>query len=206
MVSLLQLALWQKLEYWDQWLFIQLNNVWTNPVFDSVMPFLRNSKIWAPLYLFVGLFAIFNSKRNGTWWCIFFLVTVALTDMTGTYIFKHNIERMRPCSDPDFFFRVRLLVSNCSPGYGFISNHAANHFGLAAFFFLTMKPVLRRWAAIGFLWAGLIAYAQVYVGVHYPLDVLAGAILGLIFGTVTGTLFNKRYGFAIFGNQPTMSS
>lgn len=205
MAFLWQLGFWQKLEQWDQWLFIQLNSVWTNPVFDSLMPFLRNGKNWAPLYLFLGVFAILNFSRKGIWWCVFFLVTVALTDMTGTYVFKHTIERMRPCSDADFSSHVRLLVSYCSGGFSFVSNHAANHFGLAAFFFTTMKPVLPKWAPAGLVWAGLIAYAQVYVGVHYPLDVLAGTLLGLIFGTITGRLFNKRYGFAIFGNQPTMS-
>lgn len=206
MIFLLQSALWQKLEHWDQWLFIQINSAGSNPVFDSIMPFLRNSQHWMPLYLFVFVFAIVNFRGKGLWWCLFFIVTAALTDMTGTYIFKHNIQRLRPCSDPDFYFRVRLVVKYCSGGFSFISNHAANHFGLAAFFFLTMRPVLKTWAIAGFIWAFLIIYAQVYVGVHYPLDVLAGALIGLIFGTITGRLFNKRFGFAIFGNQPTMSS
>jgi membrane-associated phospholipid phosphatase len=205
MIFLLQSTLWEKLERWDQWLFIKVNSVFTNPVFDTIMPFMRNSLNWAPLYLFLGVFALINFRARGAWWCVFFIATTALTDMTGTYAFKHNFERLRPCSDPDFFLQVRLLADSCN-GYSFTSNHAANHFGLATFFFLTMKPVLKKWAAAGFAWAGLIAYAQVYVGVHYPLDVLAGSLLGLIFGTFTGTLFNKRYGFAIFGNQPTQYS
>ncbi|MET0394115.1 MAG: phosphatase PAP2 family protein [Chitinophagaceae bacterium] len=205
MVFLLQLTFWQTLEQADQWLFIKLNNDWTNPVFDSIMPFMRNGKNWAPLYLFLGVFALLNFKRTGIWWCVFFLVTAALTDMTGTQLFKHQFERLRPCSDPDFRQQVRLLVDYCSGGFSFISNHAANHFGLAAFFYITLKPVLGKWAAAGFVWATLIVYAQVYVGVHYPLDVLAGAIVGLILGTITGRVFNKRFGFAIFGNQPIMS-
>lgn len=203
---LLQSLFWKKLEHWDQWLFIQVNNRWTNPVFDSIMPFMRTSLYWMPLYLFVLVFVVLNFKRTGLLWCLFFLATAALTDMTGTYVFKHNIHRPRPCSDPDFFFQVRLLTSHCSYGFSFVSNHAANHFGLAMFFFLTMRPVLKKWVLAGFVWAALIAYAQVYVGVHYPLDVLAGAVLGLILGSFTGILFNKRLGFAIFGNQPTLSS
>lgn len=120
----------------------------------------------------------------------------------GTYLFKHNFHRLRPCSDPDLLFQVRLLTDRCSGGYSFTSNHAANHFGMATFFFITFRSVLKKWAWIGFLWAGLIAYAQVYVGVHYPLDVLCGALLGLILGLLTGKVFNKRYGFAIFDSQP----
>jgi undecaprenyl-diphosphatase len=69
-----------------------------------------------------------------------------------------------------------------------------------------MRPILGNWAAIGFIWAAVIAYAQVYVGVHYPLDILAGSLIGLIFGTFTGRLFNKRYGFVTFDNQPTTFS
>lgn len=206
MFSLLQLTFWQKLEQWDQWLFIKLNSELTNPVFDIVMPFMRNGMNWAPLYLFLGVFVLVNFKSKGVWWILFFIVTVAITDMGGTYLFKHNFDRLRPCKDRDFFFHVRLLINDCSGGNSFISNHAANHFGMASFIFCTFRSFLKKWAWIGFAWAGLIAYSQVYVGVHYPLDVVAGTLTGLIAGFLTGKLFNKRYGFAIFDNQPTISS
>jgi membrane-associated phospholipid phosphatase len=202
MFYLLQSALLQKLEQWDQWLFIKLNSELTNPVFDVVMPFMRNAINWAPLYLFLGVFVLINFKKNSGWWILLFIATFALTDIAATNLFKSNFERYRPCADPGFFSQVRLLLKSCGGKYGFISNHAANHFGMAAFFFMTFRSVLPKWAWIGFLWAGLIAYAQVYVGVHYPLDVLAGALFGLIIGLLTGKLFNKRYGFAIFDNQP----
>ena len=206
MFHILLLTFLQRLEQWDQWLFIQFNSVLTNPVFDGLMPFLRNGQHWAPLYLFLGALVLLNFKSKGAWWILFFIATVAITDMTGTYVFKHGFHRSRPCNDPDFFFHVRLLVKQCGGGYSFTSNHAANHFGMAAFFFITFRPVLKKWAWIGFLWAALIAYAQVYVGLHYVSDVLAGALLGLLAGSITGRLFNKRYGFSIFDNQPTISS
>lgn len=206
MFFLLQSNLWLQLEKLDQWLFIKINSGSANPFFDSLMPFMRYPLNWAPLYLFLGAFALLNYKGKGAWWILFFICTIALTDMTGNHLFKQNFERIRPCGDPDFFYNVRLLVNHCSTGYSFISNHAANHFGLAAFFFLTTKPLLKRWAWIAFAWAALIAYAQVYVGIHYPLDVLAGALLGLLLGTLTGTIFNKRYGFAIFEPQSTVPS
>jgi membrane-associated phospholipid phosphatase len=202
MFILLQLSFLQKLKHLDQWLFIKLNSGFTNPVFDSVMPFMRNGMNWAPLYLFFAVFVLLNFKRKGAWWILFFIATVALTDMTGTNIFKANFGRDRPCADPDFAMHVRLLINCVGRGNSFVSNHAANHFGMAAFFFITFRTVFPKWAWIGFLWAALIAYAQIYVGVHYPLDVLAGALLGLIIGTLTGKLFNKRFGFAIFDHQP----
>ncbi len=81
---------------------------------------------------------------------IFHDVTIALTDMTGNYVFKHGFERIRPCGDPDFFFHVRLLVDHCSSGYSFVSNHAANHFGLAAFFFITMRTGVKEMGGYSF--------------------------------------------------------
>jgi len=71
---------------------------------------------------------------------------------------------------------------------------------MAAFFFITSRPLIKNWAWLAFLWAALIGYAQVYVGVHYPSDIMGGAVIGLITGRITGGLFNKRFGIAIFGN------
>ena len=200
------LNIWQKLEKLDQWLFIKINGDLTNPFFDVLMPFMRYGLNWAPLYLFLAAFAILNYKVKGLWWILFFIVTIALTDMTGNYVFKHGFQRIRPCGDPDFFFNVRLLTDHCSTGYSFISNHAANHFGLASFFFITTRPLLKQWAAIAFVWAGLIAYSQVYIGIHYPSDIIGGTFLGLLFGVLTGNVFNKRYGFVTFDAQSTVSS
>lgn len=197
---------WNKLVEWDQSLFVKINRDWANPVFDTIMPFLRQSTSWAPLYLFLLVLVLLNFKIKGLWWAVFFLSTVALTDMTGNYVFKHGFERLRPCNDPDFYLNVRLLTNRCGVGYSFISNHAANHFGMAAFFFVTFRHLFKRWTWIALFWAAMIGYAQVYVGVHYPLDVLCGALLGLAFGITTGSLFNKRFGFAIFENQPSASS
>ena len=190
----------EKLKDFDQWLFLKINTGIGNPFFDAVLPFMRNSVNWAPLYIFLIVFALLNFRTKGAWWILFFLVTVALTDMTGNF-FKHFFERPRPCLDPELYGRMRLLVDNCSRGFSFTSNHAANHFGMGMFFYLTTRPLLKKWAVAGLIWAALISFAQVYVGVHYPFDILGGTALGLIFGTLTGSLFNKRFGFAIFDNE-----
>lgn len=192
--------LWRRLIEWDHALFEKINAGWTNPFFDWLMPWVRVSLNWAPLYLFLLVFVLVNFKVKGLWWAVFFLATVALTDMTGTYAIKHVVERIRPCNNPEVLQHIRLLARQCAGGYSFISNHAANHFGMAAFFLISFRHVLGRWAWIAIGWAALISYAQVYVGMHYPSDVLAGAALGIVMGICTGSLFNKRFGFAIFGH------
>jgi membrane-associated phospholipid phosphatase len=192
------ITFWQKMIELDQRLFEKINGDWSNSLFDVILPFLRNSINWAPLYLFLLVFVLMNFKEKGIWWAILFISTVALTDMTGTYIFKHNFDRLRPCSDPFFADHVRRVLKECGGGYSFVSNHAANHFGMAGFFFVTFRYRFKKWAVAGLIWAALIAYAQVYVGYHYPLDVFCGALLGIIFGISTGAFFNKMFGFAIF--------
>ncbi len=201
---MLAAGFWKTLIEWDQSLFKKINNDWANPFFDALMPFLRNALYWIPLYLFIIVFVLLNFKTKGIWWIVFFLCTAALTDMIGTYVFKHNFQRLRPCADPDFYMQVRLVLNRCAGGYSFTSNHAANHFGMAAFFFVTFRHLLKKWGITALIWAALIAYAQVYVGVHYPLDVLMGAIIGTALGISTGTIFNKRFHFAIFDTQSTL--
>lgn len=192
--TLLAISVWHRIDEWDKWLFVKLNSQWTNPVFDAVLPFLRNSVFWAPLYLFVAAFMALNFGKKGLWWSLLFICTVSITDMIGARIFKEIFHRLRPCQDPAFMNHVRLLLKQCSGSFSFVSNHAANHFGLATFTFLTFKGFFKKWMYLAYVWAFFIAYAQIYVGVHYPLDVLGGAILGMIIGSLTARLFDKKWG------------
>ena len=192
-MNLIGISFLQKLDQWDKHLFVKLNGEWTNSFFNTIMPYLRSPFYWTPLYVFILLFAVLNYGIRGLWWIIFLISTVALTDMTGTYVFKKVFERIRPCNNPDMLAHLRLLV-RCPSGWGFVSNHAANHFGMATFLFLTFRHLFRNWTWLIFLWAGAIGYAQIYVGVHYPSDIAGGMALGIIYGTFTGLVFNKYFG------------
>jgi len=195
----------QALDRIDKWLFQKINGQWTNSLFDAVFPFLRQSNIWMPLYLFLFMFIVLNFKKNSWWWILFFICTVALTDMTGTKVFKHSFDRLRPCSDPALASSVRLIINECAGGYSFISNHAANHFGLATFIYFTLRHYFPKWVWIGYVWAVAISYSQIYVGVHYPFDVICGALVGIIFGLFTAVFFNRKFGFVNFDTQPTVT-
>lgn len=174
--------------YIDRWLFQLINRSWENSLFDSLLPILRNSNCWVPLYLFLMLFAFGNFRKNVWLWILFAGGTAIICDFMSSDIIKEAIFRLRPCHDPSF---ATLRVTYCPQSSSFTSSHATNHFGLAIFLFLTLKDYIHKWGYLFFAWAFVIVYAQVYVGVHYPLDVICGGMVGLILGLVTGSLFNK---------------
>ncbi len=183
----------EQLLLYDKRLFKYINYYWHNNFFDWLMPWLRNSTMWVPLYLFLILFAAINYKKTGWWWIIFAAGTVILTDFVSSTIIKHNIIRLRPCNNPAIAHWVRVLVGYRPGSSSFTSSHAANHFGMAMFLYLTLNKQFGKWPGIFFLWAFSISFAQVYVGVHYPLDVTCGAIIGILIGYLCGKSFNRNY-------------
>lgn len=191
---MLTLSFWQRLLEWDKNLFLTLNHRLANPVFDAVLPWFRESLFWVPLYLFILTFVLLNYGVKGLWWVVAFLSTVALTDLTGTYVFKETVQRIRPCNEPSLLGQVRLLIRSCPGGYSFLSNHAANHFGLATFMVCTFRSIFAPWIYLAFLWAFAVAFAQVYVGVHYPFDLAAGTLLGVGAGYLTAAAFRHFAG------------
>lgn len=190
----LTISFWQKLQDWDSRLFLQLNQQLANPFFDVILPFFRDSIFWAPLYLFVLAFVFLNFGRNGWWWVLLFLSTVAIADLTGTYLFKETVQRLRPCNEPSLAGGVRLVIHSCPGGYSFLSNHAANHFGLATFMVCSYRSFLKPWTYLFYIWAVFISFAQIYVGVHYPLDILCGAVLGIVTGYFTAFVYRRLIG------------
>ncbi len=186
--------IWEWLRYADTQLLLKINTEWTNPLLDSIYPWYREANAWVPLYLFLIVFAIMNFKEKALPWILFAVLTATLTDQLSSSLIKNLVERPRPCRDELLMGQVRLILNNCSGGYSFPSSHATNHFGFAMFLFLTLRPIMKKWGYVFFIWAATIAYGQVYVGVHYPLDILGGTLLGSLIGYLTGTYFNKRIG------------
>jgi undecaprenyl-diphosphatase len=175
----------------DQELFLLINRGLAHPLLDALLPATRNMWLWAPLYLFFIAWLSINFGKKG--WIVVGLVllTFACTDMISSSFIKPLVDRLRPCNDPDLAEYVRLLVK-CGGGKSFTSSHATNHFGLAMFLGVVLKPFFKPALFLLLLWAGTISLAQVYVGVHYPLDVIAGALLGSSIGFLI-SIFYKRY-------------
>lgn len=189
------------MDYWDTRLFLRINTVWTNSFLDSVYPWWREANTWVPLYLFLIIFGIMNFKKQVLSWLFFVAITLTLSDQISSSVIKNWVARPRPCRDEFLMGQVRLLLPNCGSGYSFTSSHASNHFAFAVFMFITMQPFFKKWNYLFFIWAATISYGQVYVGVHYPLDVLCGAILGCGIGYFTGFLFTKKIGSLYLAKQ-----
>jgi undecaprenyl-diphosphatase len=173
----------------DKALFYQINAKWTHPFFDSLMPWCRNANNWIPLYLFLLIFLFIHWKQQMWKWLLLAGVNVALTDQISSHLFKPYFHRLRPCADPSMIQKTRLLLEHCSGGFSFTSSHAANHFGIAMFIVMTLAPLLKKYRFTFFAWAALISYAQVYVGVHFPIDIIVGAIIGIVVGYFNGKIF-----------------
>ncbi|MEP6584596.1 MAG: phosphatase PAP2 family protein [Ginsengibacter sp.] len=187
----------EALKHADYELFSNLNDKWHTPFFDGLIPFLRESYLWLPFYFFLILFTTINFKSKGWYWVLFFLINVTLSDVISSRLIKEFFFRLRPCQDPAFEGKVRLLVSYCPYSSSFTSSHAVNHFAAAMFIFTTFRKSISPFWAFVFLWACLISYAQVYVGVHFPLDVICGAIIGLMIGYINAKIFNKKVGLPV---------
>ena len=179
---------------WDRWLFTKINQDWTSPFFDNIFPLWREAITWVPLYIFLLILVLINFGLKAWPWIFAFIVTVALTDQVSAHLIKPFVDRPRPCYDPLLADHIRLLMQYCSSSRGFPSSHATNHFGIAYFIYRTMKPYFGKWCFLFFMWAATISYGQLYIGVHYPSDVICGALLGTGIGYITGTIFNKRIG------------
>jgi membrane-associated phospholipid phosphatase len=186
---------------WDRKLFFFINHHSANSFFDWLMPVMRNSKTWLPLYVLIICYAIYQFRKKGLWWVVFAACAVLLCNYISSDLIKENIWRTRPCHEPSMNAHIRKIIGYWPQSSSFTSSHATNHFGMAAFIFFTGRQLFKNWLYFFFLWATLIIYAQVYVGVHYPTDVIAGAFVGTTIGYAIARLFNKRFGMLIFDKQ-----
>lgn len=176
----------EQIVQWDQWIFQLINQQWSNSFFDAVLPVLRDKYFWIPVYIFFLAFMLINYKWKGAGAFLFVILTIVITDQMSSQFIKHAVERLRPCNDPEFKEQVRLLV-DCGPGFSFTSSHATNHFGLSTVLAVLLGQRFSRLVPfILIFWAFAVSYAQVYVGVHYPIDIFTGGILGILIGLITG--------------------
>ncbi len=159
----------------DLWLFYAVNHGWTNPVFDVVMPFVTSTEVWRPIYAAGILALVVVGGSKGRWCAAAMLVGVLVADPASNYLLKETIGRLRPYEVlPD------VLKRSGSGGGSFPSNHALNN-AMAA---VLLSWNLPRWWWLWWLLAATIMVSRLYVGVHWPSDVVGGAAIGTVWGWV----------------------
>ena len=157
----------------DKWLFGLINGQFVNSFFDKFFPYITQIKNWQILFIVLALWLLWKGGKKGRITIIVLGITILAADQISSTFLKNLVERLRPCND--ITMTVRLLV-DCGPGFSFPSSHAVNTF--AAAFVLSRFYHENRY--VFYTIAGLISYSRVYVGVHYPADIIAGALLGII--------------------------
>lgn len=176
----------------DKAVFTFINQTLTHPFLDKFFLFWREERTWYILYAFIIGFSIYKFKTKAWIFFVTAIATVALSDQISSQLLKPFFQRPRPCIDENFKYLVRL-VDDCPTAFSFTSSHATNHFALALFFMSTLSFAMKRYKYLWLLWAFLVAYGQVYIGVHYPTDVIFGALIGIIVGTFTFYLYKQLH-------------
>jgi undecaprenyl-diphosphatase len=160
----------------DVQIFYFINKTLANPVTDSVMPFITEINHWKIFYVIMWLYLMIGAGKKGRIVGVLVLLLILASDQLSSNLIKHLVDRVRPCN---VLPGVHLLVG-CTESYSFPSSHAVNHFAAAVFF----SHFYPRLTAAFYTTAVLMTLSRIFCGVHYPSDVLGGAILGIIVGAV----------------------
>lgn len=173
----------------DKQLFLFLNGL-NNGFFDQVMYYISEKTTWIPLYL-VLLYMVFRQYRWKVFlMLVFVVILITLSDQLSV-LAKNTFMRFRPCHEPSLEGLVHIVRGRCGGRFGFVSSHAANTFALAIFMNFLLRDSYRFMVPVMLSYAVLNAYSRIYLGVHYPGDVVFGALLGVLIGWFVYFLWSK---------------
>ena len=177
----------------DKSLFLFLNACHSD-FWDPIMWWISGKSSWIFLYVLILVWLGVKHKWRILIIMLFVILLVTATDQISVHFFKNVFQRFRPCHNPELKQLVHLVHNHCGGKFGFVSSHAANTFGVAIFSSALIKNKYYKWFIL--LWAALVSYSRIYLGVHYPGDILGGALLGAGIGFLFArlyTLVESRY-------------
>ncbi len=163
----------------DKSLFLFLNGL-NSPLLDWIMFVVSHKYTFVPLYATVIYFFFKKFGRNGFLVLFMAVISIAIADQVASGLIKDLVGRLRPSHNPEFAQVIHLVFEKKGGLYGFVSSHAANSFAFAMFTLLLFR---KKWYTISILvWAGVVSYSRIYLGLHYPGDIVGGAIVGIASG------------------------
>ncbi|HQX44358.1 MAG: phosphatase PAP2 family protein [Saprospiraceae bacterium] len=155
---------------------------------DVLISLCRDKHFWLPLYVFLVAYVVFNYKINLVKFVLMIVVLISLSDQLTSSLIKKTVRRERPCKEAYFSDQFNTPVG-CSGGFSFPSSHASNHMALGAFLYLFFEGKNKFKRRMLLIWPLIVGFAQVYVAVHFPFDVLAGFLIGAILGMLCYLLY-----------------
>ena len=188
----------------DTELFVYLNSLGI-PLFDNFWILLSSKEANIFFYSILLLYYFYSKSLKFKFSELFYLLIlialmITVTDQTAN-LFKDSFQRLRPCYNEMIKDSLRLVKESCGGKYGFFSAHASNSFTLAVFFGLLYKNKFKHLIYLSLLYASLISYSRIYLGVHFPLDIIFGATFGIIIGILTFKFYEKNLYFFKFFNK-----
>lgn len=175
----------------DRELFLFMNSwhaTWLNPI----MVFFSSQIVWIPLIAFVIFMAFKGLDRKSFFLFILFLaLAIIASDVTSSYVLKNIIQRLRPCRVPEIKAIFNDFGQKCGGRFGFVSSHAANSICILVFSFLALKLKSPKYHLLWLL-PLIVCFSRIYLGVHYPGDILGGLIVGTFWGLLLGWCFTSR--------------
>jgi len=167
----------ETLKLWDTYLFLFINGVHA-PFFDSFMFLVSTKLVWIPLYASVLYVLIKHWNKEAIWLVLALILCIVISDQISSGLLKDLVKRLRPSHAEDLKGLVHLVKGYAGGNYGFASSHASNAAGFALLSALLLKQKVYAYSI--FVWAFITGYSRIYLGVHYPLDVLGGFLIGAL--------------------------